>query len=354
MLMKLNKIIMVTPHPDSQSGIGTVVKNLLKGDLNEHQNITILPSCVDKSKFGKLVYLWKQYIKYLYLLASSTVNVVHIHTSSRVSFLRKSLFIITAKLFNKKIIIHVHPSHFIDFINSTNIFVRLLIRKILNSARAIIVLTNNVKSELRKYGVEVDIKIVPNPVCLNDFRNINHIIRDDCTLLYLGWIIKEKGVYDLLQVASEMKKELRELKLIYCGNKETEKLRNMVVSMGVDEFVEVREWIDNEQKARLLSKSTALILPSYTEGMPNVILEAMASGLPVLTTPVGGIPEILEDYINCVFIMPGDLEDICSKTIMFLKDNKLRKNIADNNLLKVVQYDSTNIVKQIHSLYEIL
>ena len=190
------------------------------------------------------------------------------------------------------------------------------------------------------------------PICLNDYEFHGAENREKSTVLYLGWIIRNKGVYDLLLAAPSIKEKIRDFRLIYCGNKETNKLRKMVLNNGLSAYIEVNDWLNSEGKKSLLEKATALILPTYTEGIPNVILEAMASGVPVITTPVGGIPSVLTDKINCLYFKPGDITDMIEKITCLLGNKEMQGNIIQNNIKLVKKYDARLISREIEEIYD--
>lgn len=345
------RVIVIAPK--TNSGINSVVENFLKGGLDKHNNLIFHPSSFESVGFRKIyIFLW-QFIKAVPLFIKFNPDIIHIHVSSNSSFYRKSFYVILSKILRKKLIIHIHPTHFIDFINNSILIRRLFILKILNRADLIITLTDQVRYQLRNiYIFKCDIKVLSNPIYLNDYKFQGIKNRDKSTILYLGWIIKKKGVYDLLSAAPLIKERVNDFRLIYCGNKETDRLRKMVADRGLSEYVEVNDWVGLKEKKSLLGKATALILPTYTEGIPNVILEAMASGAPIITTPVGGIPSLLKDDINCVYFYPGNIKEMVEKTIYLLKREEIQEKIIRNNIILAIQYDARSISRNLLKIYE--
>jgi len=102
----------------------------------------------------------------------------------------------------------------------------------------------------------------------------------------------------------------------------------------------------------LFEKATALILASYTEGIPNAILEAMASGIPIITTPVRGIFLLLRDNINCIYFKPGNIKEIVEKIVYLLKHPEVQEKIIRNNIRLVKQYDAETITNDLLKIYE--
>lgn len=346
------KILIVAPR--TNGGITVVVDNYLKGNLNKYNNIVVHESTFERANIIKLYFFIKQFVKAIILISKYNPEVIHIHTSSSGGFYRKSFYIILSKMFQKRTIVHVHPFHFINFINHSNRFRRMYILSVLKYADLIITLTDQIAEELKKITQLKDKEfiVVPNPVDIKEYQCQNLKARDTNTILYLGAIIEKKGVYDLLRAAPIIKKEIEDFRIIYCGNKETEKLRKIVSDGHMSDYIEVNDWVDQEQKRMLLCKSNALILPSYTEGIPNVLLEAMASGTPIITTPVGGITTILRNNINCLFFTPGNIQEMAEKVIHLLRTQRLQEKIAHNNIIEVNRYSADILADKLLNIYK--
>ena len=126
-------------------------------------------------------------------------------------------------------------------------------------------------------------------------------------MLFLGLITEAKGIFDLLDVITEHKAEWNDKVVLHIGgNGKVEKLQKMIKESGIENLVKYEGWVSGEKKSELLNMADAFILPSYTEGVPISILEAESYGLPILSTPVGGIPEIVVDEENGILFSPGD------------------------------------------------
>jgi len=345
-----NKVIIIAPF--ARNGITAVIKNLIKSGITENSNIIFHPSTFESYGFRKIYLFVSQFIKFIEIFFRFKPDLIHVHTSTYGSFYRKSVYIVFSKIFKKKIIIHIHPTHFLEFVKHSKCFKKFFILEVLRMASLIITLTDRMRIESRKLiGEKQSFYVLNNPLYLDDYMFNSIKFREKNTLLYLGWIIKNKGVYDLLKAYPYIKRNVKNLHLIYCGNKETEKLRKIVKEKNLSNFITVREWVEFKEKKKLLMKTNALILPSYTEGIPNVLLEAMASGLPILTTPVGGIPTFLEDKKNCLYFSPGNIKEMAKKIVRLLKDTNLQKDIAQNNLEQIKKFDAKLVTNKLLDIY---
>ncbi len=348
---KTEKILMLAPSFAFRGGITRVVLNYKIGGLF-NENIQYFPTTIEGHKLIRILFTLRQLIVFSIKLISTKFLLIHVHTSSRVSFYRKSMFIYVAKLLRRKVVLHIHPSHFYYFMSNCTGIQKLWVYKVLNLCDSFIVLTKKISDKLKGRFPEKSIAILPNPVDLNNFKDSRSKKRQNNILLYLGTFFTEKGVYDLIKAAPLIIRELPNIKIVLCGAKGEKNLKKEIEKSNLESRIEVREWVDGISKKEMLFESTALILPSYSEGIPNVILEAMSSHLPIIATPVGGIPSILKDEENCLFFTPGDIDDLKSKVVRIFKDKALQASIAQSNYKKIEQYDVPLVIRQLNFIYK--
>jgi glycosyltransferase involved in cell wall biosynthesis len=125
------------------------------------------------------------------------------------------------------------------------------------------------------------------------------------------------------------------------------RLKNYIALKGLNfNKVRVNEWIKNEKKIEVLNKSTMLILPSHTEGIPNVILEAMATKTPIVSTAVGGLEDMLVDGENSIVVEPKNPKNLSQKIQKCLEDPDLRKKISENGYKLIEKKHDIEILKK--------
>src|SRR5690606_121092 len=133
---------------------------------------------------------------------------------------------------------------------------------------------------------------------------------------------------------------------------EVESLRNYIENENLSDIVEYVGWVDGQKKNDLLLQCNVLILPSYNEGLPISILEAMSYGKAIIATTVGGIPEIVSDNENGFLFTPGDKETLAFLIKKFTTDPELIKRLGDVSLKKVQPYLIDNVIKQLEVIYK--
>lgn len=281
------------------------------------------------------------------LIIDKRIKIVHIHTASGISFKRSTYFPKIARIFKKKVILHIHGGNFKQYYK----IYPSKIKSELMKCDKIIALTNEWKvffeSEIGLKNVEVVENIVPYPQ-RQDRKRDKHT-----HLLYLGLIHEDKGIYDLLEVINNNKQVFRgSLRVHIGGNGEIDNLLSKINQYGIADIVSFEGWVDGKKKIDLLNSVDALILPSYIEGLPMVILEAMSYGLPILSTHVGGIPEVVND-MNGILFTPGDTQDIYRAITQFmLYDAVKRKEMGAVSIKKSEMFFPDAILNKLTRLYQ--
>ena len=335
---------MVGPSIDSLGGISRVVKIWKDNGLFEKHRISYFPTTTDSNVNNYLFFIKNFFLYFTKLLFNK--NLVYVHTSSYKSFYRKAFFLLAAILFKRKIILHIHPSHFYDFLNQLNGLPKTFVNFILLRVYGFVFLTEDMLVKFRSIFPEKSMWILRNPVDIKAMKNNKGYIRKDNNLLFLGWFIKEKGIFELVDATKILCDRGYKVKLCFCGTKKIDQLRDYVQNKKLESVIQVHGWIDGEEKLKKLYESTLLILPSYSEGIPNVILEAMATKTPIISTLVGGLKEVLVDGRNAIIVQPKEPIDLAEKIALCLKDKSLREKIANNAFDDVKRKYDISIIKR--------
>jgi glycosyltransferase involved in cell wall biosynthesis len=138
-------------------------------------------------------------------------------------------------------------------------------------------------------------------------------------VLYVGWLEPFKGIFTLAEAAARLKQQGRKFRLVYCGSGGAhEELARRCQEIGITDIAELRGWVVGEQKIAAYREADLLVLVSQREGMPNVVMEAMAAGLPVVATPVGGIPSLVESGHNGLLVPPDRPDELAAAIAQLL------------------------------------
>ena len=310
--MRIPHIVMVGPSLDSAGGIASVVAVYKGGGLFERCNVLYIPSYKDGNLGTKLATALKGVCLFLSLVLRRRVSLVHVHSASRSSFVRKSVFILIALLARIKVVFQLHGGEFAKvYSNSLGKVSRAYVRFVLSRCARVIVLSERWRSILREIIDDDNVTAILNPVDPKSV-NYNDVKRDPAFVLFLGRLEEKKGVFVLLDAVAKISSS-NDFCLLLGGTGDRDSVSARIDQLGISEQVQLLGWIDGDEKRDLLSQATMLVLPSFAEGLPMSVLEAMASGTAVVTTPVGGIPDVVVDGVHGYLVPVGDVDQLAAR-----------------------------------------
>ena len=290
------------------------------------------------------------FFQFLWKLCNPTIKIVHLHGASNGSFWRKAILICFAKLFRKKIVYHIHGGGFKVFSKKHAHVVPYILKK----CDVIVALSEHWKEFFEKEMKCKNVVVIPNVI---EEPEEDHSFRKDdvCNFLFLGKICKEKGIFDLMDVLWENKNIFRnKLKLYVGGNGDKERLQGLITKYDIGDMVEYAGFVSGERKRQLLNNSHVYILPSYIEGLPISILEAMSYHLPVISTNVGGIPEILRDDVEGYIIEAGNKTQLKDAILKMVNMDDERLRMGERAFQTCRPYMPEKVKKELSILYSSL
>ena len=258
------------------------------------------------------------------------IAVLHLHMAEYGSVLRKGLLARLGKLLGIPVVIHMHGAKFTTMWQTASPSRKAAMLGVLGDADAIVVLGQFWQQFLVEHLHQPASKIhivangVPDPgakpVPANAPQNLN--------ILFAGQVGERKGVGDLLQALG--RPNLRELEwhLTIAGGGEIDTYRQLAQQLGIAERVTFLGWVDLDQVSRQMRTADIFVLPSYQEGLPMAIIEAMANALPVVSTPVGSIPDMIRDGETGLLVPAGDPAALSGALFGLLQSPKARAKIG--------------------------
>lgn len=281
------------------------------------------------------------------LLCCRRIKLVHIHTASNRSFMRSAIFVRIAHCFHKKVLIHIHGGRFMIYYNRKTSFVE----KIINKCDGIITLSTEWESFFKDKFPSIPVYVLENVIAPPEIIPTKN--DDVLHLLYLGLITKQKGIYDLLEVISGNHIDLKgKLMLHIAGNGETEQLTNLITNRKLNDCVKYEGWVNGLRKTELLNACDVFILPSYNEGLPISILEAMSYHKPIISTPVGGIPSVVDHEINGILFTPGDHTELKNALNTYINNPQLIDSHGEESAKRVAPFLPENVANRLSTIYE--
>ncbi|MEI8201412.1 MAG: glycosyltransferase family 4 protein [Bacteroidota bacterium] len=352
-------VLMVGSDLTSNGGIASVIKTLYasysKSDFPFR--LFLLKTCYynDKGILWELFILIKAILVFTPIIIKHNVKIVHLHTSSNLSYYRTIIFFFISKLLRRKTILHFHASNFSDFFIHNNKSYKLN-KFVFKHTDQILVLCNEWKNQLMdKYGID-NATFLPNPIpnIPQEVVKETEAKSNKCfQILFIGFLIKTKGIIEIIELATLLKKNKVNAKIIIAGKG---LLHDFIITeienKELSEYLEYFGWANEVSKTTLYLNSDLFLLPSYKEGMPITILEAMTYGLPIISTNIAGIPDEVVHAKNGFLYQPGDVSGFYNGITTLINNKELRVEMRKESLKKVKSFDSSVIFNRLLLIYK--
>lgn len=315
----MSKVLVVATSRKTRGGITSVINAHKQGSQWKEFNCIWIETHRDGYAIRKIFYFIKGFLSFLFLLPFC--DLVHIHIAA---VNRKIPFVFLTKLFNKKLIVHLHFPNPETTLYDKHLSPRYgwCIRK----ADICLALSNTWKNMIEECYHVNNVMVLYNPC--PSVNRISYSEREKY-ILFAGTVSKRKGNLDLVAAFSKISYKYPEWKILIAGNGDILEGNRQAEELGIKNQVEYLGWVSGINKDVLFKNASIYCLPSYAEGFPMSVLDAWAYGIPVITTPVGGIPDVAKDFDNMIIFSPGDTESLAEKLDILMSDSQLRYKLAE-------------------------
>ncbi|MGZ5045872.1 MAG: glycosyltransferase family 4 protein [Usitatibacter sp.] len=321
------RIVMIGPRRDVRGGISAMVNVYFAHGLFERWNARYLATHRDGPKALKAWQAARSLAVFLAWLLGGRVALLHVNIASDASFWRKSLFIVPARLMRVPYVLHMHGGSFMDFYRARSGPVRGFIRWIYGGARSVIALSEEWRAALLEMQPASRVTVIANPIDIPPWQA--RLDGSPPRVLFLGVIRERKGVHDLLRAWPAIVARVPGARLVLAGAGDVGEARALAHELGIADSVETPGWIVGEEKARLLREAWAFTLPSHWEALPMSVLEAMAAGVPVVATRVGGVPAAIDPGRTGILLEPRDVAGLARELTALLTDTHARRRMGE-------------------------
>ncbi|MGB9730304.1 MAG: glycosyltransferase [Thermoprotei archaeon] len=239
-----------------------------------------------------------------------------------------------------------------------------LTKRCIEQSDLIIAESQDIENKIKELSsIYLNVKTFYKGIDISNFQNLpsRDVLLKELNLnvnkrymLFVGRLIYDKGVYELVDAFNIIARRYSDIDLILIGEEiEKEKLQNKLRNYGIlEDKVIFKGLVPYKEVAYYMKISELLVLPTWAEGLPNVVMEAMASELPVVATNVGGIPEIIENEVTGLSVPAKNVEKLAEAIIRMIEDKNLREDCIKN--AKKLIHEKFDVKKNVHQLYEIL
>lgn len=316
-----NVVVMTGTSEDANGGITAVMKLMKRMPVWEKYNVYWLATQTNET--GKKSKLWmaiKAAVKAPFLIKSC--KIVHFHMVPGITLLIQLPELLVAKLFRKKVILEVHVGNQLEHYAKDRFF------KWWFKRADLILLLAKRWEELFKTSysdVNVSTDVLYNACELRPFIPMNTKKKE---ILFCGTIHDNKAPDLLIKAWAALKDKYPEWTISFLGSGEIDYYMNMAKDLGVDNCISFTGFISGEKKERYFQDASILCLCSYMEGFPMAVLEAWSHSIAVVTTPVGGLPDVVQEGDNCLTFPMGNSSVLARQLEKLITDSELRQRVS--------------------------
>lgn len=224
---------------------------------------------------------------------------------------------------------------------------------LIKNSKAVISISNSVFNQLNDHYASSNIQIICNGVDERAFTPKKDKKSSGNYILYVGRLSYGKGIFDLLEASKQIIKYCN-IKILLVGKGELElKIKKRIFENNLENNVILKGHLENNELIEIYKKAKIFAFPSHYEGLPTALLEAMACGLPIVTTSVSGCVDLIQDNYNGLLVPPKSPKKLSERIITLIKDDLLRERLG-KNARKTVENNYTwdSIVDEIESVYK--
>lgn len=349
MIQRRTKVLMVGPARNEQGGIATVINDYYKAGIEDRCDITFLPCTGKGSKLKKLaqgVYALAWVKRHL-----RGFDVLHVHMGGGNSFARERFFAMAGVDAGVPTILHVHDGLFRDTYANAPEKTRSDYRRVFSAVDRVVALSDSWKEYFSsEISGSDNVVTIPNgihvPEDVNDHKEPN-------TVLFLGHFDDNKNAAVLIRAISRAREIVPGIRAYFGADGDVEGAKALVAELGCEDACSILGWVGSREKQALLDMCAIYCLPSKNEAFPMGLLEAMANGLAVVVTPVGGVRDIVEDGKTGVFVPVDDIDALVEAIVTLCRDKNERTRVAKAGADMVREnYNLGAVVSELVGVYE--
>lgn len=339
------RVLIVGSAQESAGGVSSVIKLMKKMPVWKEFSCYWLGTQIQRNYLWKLWYAVKGNIIAFFIMWR--YSIVHMHTTpDKLGLLIQLPILIWAKCLGKKVILHLHVGNQLKT-KKNPLFVFCLKR-----ADRIVLLAKKWEMLFSTYYPEID---VPTTVVYNPSEIVPEVpyAQKEKRIMMAAWFNENKAPELLLKAWNSIRMDFPEWKVDMLGNGEVEKYRAMADEMGLADTVSFTGYVTGKEREEYFRKASIYCMCSYEEGFPMVVLESWMYGICVVTTPVGGLPDVIEEGKNCLTFYFGDWEGMAKQLRVLIENEEKRKEMAEYSRKFAIEHFSMDkISEDICNLYK--
>jgi glycosyltransferase involved in cell wall biosynthesis len=315
----------------TRGGISTLTSAILDSRLRDFFDFEYVPTqAEDYGRFRKALLALASYVRFVRSCVMTDPDLVYVHLGSNASLYREGALVVTARFLGKKVVGHFHAGDIDDYYPIQPQAGQRFIRKALAACSVLIACSRASATQLETIVTDRRVEVIPNAIDVSEFKTGPRERRDQVMkLLFVGAIGKLKGECDLLEAIAILRRKGVRLRVSILGYG-AEGLAAKCGELGIADIIDHLGAVSMADRIGFFKNADAFVLPTYAEAMPMSVIEAMAAGLAIVATEVGGIPEIIASGVNGLLVKAGDPEALAESIERLATDPALRIRLGSN------------------------
>jgi glycosyltransferase involved in cell wall biosynthesis len=346
------RILVVGPLPPPLGGVGVMNDLLAHSSLARDFDLHTLDTSKKRVRAAADTATWRSpvfFARNVWAMVVMLVRIrpaaVYVHATSGYAFLRDWVVMMKARALGARVVCHYHGTHQSAFPYADTPLGRWRSRVMMRAAHRVIVLGETYRAHLAQVWRRDDIAVMPNLVNASLYRvpavRPTWLPPDERAVLFVGRLSRPKGVWDLLEAIPSVLAAQPRTRFVFVGVADSaadeSALRAQAAALGVADHVTFLGAIDGAPKVQAYLASSVFVLPSWIEGFPLVIPEAMAAGLPLVVTRVGVVSDYVHDGEDGHVVEPHDPASLARAIVALLSDAARCARIADRLRRRAVE-----------------
>ncbi len=362
------RVLVAGPLPPPPGGMQAFYQSLLESSLPRKIDLRFVQSSIanrpladsGRATAANIVSAFGDWARFARAVVSHRPAVTHIGSAFGLSFLKHSLCVLIARMGGSRVLFHPHCGFGVFCAQRSRLW-QQLVRLTFRLSDGLIVLSRE-WLQVQSMAPNCHIYYMPNAIDLAPYQALARErmgkVRREGRLraLYLGYIGEAKGSFDLIKAAAVLRSEGIDVMFDLVGDDltpgERKRFLQQARDAGLNGSVCLHPPAIGADKLKCLREADLFVYPSHSEGMPLAVMEAMASGLPVVASGVGGLPDLVQEGVNGLLVEPGRPDQLAAAVTRLALDNELRQAMQVSSYRIAAQsFDIESYVTQLLEIY---
>lgn len=343
---------------DNIGGVMFACQTIVDSNISDHVNWLYIDSTsptVSNNHFViRLFRAFKRIIKFILKLLFGKADAVLIFCVDGFSFYEKGLMVWLGKWFGKKIVLSTRAGKIEEDLQKS--FFRAYFKTVVKSCDALICQSEYWQTLFKRYLEQNEhskLRVIQNGIDVSLYHENPSLTEDKITILFMAWLVKEKGIWELLEAFHRLVKLYPQTQLLIAGKgPEWEEIQLFILKHNLQSQIRLKGWVKEKEKTSLFSEADIFVLPSWYEGLPNVLLEAMASSKACIATRVGAIPDVIRDEKNGILIDKQNEEQLYQALCALTHNRETRLQLG--RMARAHVLENNNIGSYVQKINQLL